>query len=147
MKVILLRDVAKIGRRHQVVEVPDGFARNKLIPERAALPATPEAIARLRSASDHEAATKATSLSALRAGLTALGETPIVVWAAGNPQGHLYQALTKEAMAAALQGAGVPAAASDIVLSAPCKAFGECSIEVRRSEVRGQVTLRVEPAM
>ena len=33
MKVILLRDVAKLGRRFAVVEVPDGFALNQLIPK------------------------------------------------------------------------------------------------------------------
>ena len=39
MKVILLQDVAKIGRRSEVVEVPDGYAQNKLIPKGMAQPA------------------------------------------------------------------------------------------------------------
>jgi peptidylprolyl isomerase len=41
MKVILLQDVAKIGKRFEVANVPDGYALNQLIPKRMAEPATP----------------------------------------------------------------------------------------------------------
>ena len=40
MKVILLQDVAKIGRRFEIVEVPNGLAQNKLIPQKLATEAT-----------------------------------------------------------------------------------------------------------
>ena len=40
MKVILLQDVAKIGKRSDLVEVPDGYAMNQLIPKRMAETAT-----------------------------------------------------------------------------------------------------------
>ena len=42
MKVILLQDVAKIGRRFDVITVPDGYGMNQLIPKGMAKPATPE---------------------------------------------------------------------------------------------------------
>ena len=49
MKVILLKDVAKIGRRHEVAEVPDGYALNMLIPKGLAKAGTPENIKKLTS--------------------------------------------------------------------------------------------------
>jgi ribosomal protein L9 len=47
MKVILLRDVAKIGKRFAIVDVPDGYALNKLIPSKDAEPATTNNIKRI----------------------------------------------------------------------------------------------------
>ncbi len=47
MKVILLRDVAKIGKRYEVANVPDGFALNKLIPQGDAQAATPDNVKRV----------------------------------------------------------------------------------------------------
>ena len=49
MKVILLKDVAKIGRRFEIKEVPDGYALNKLIPKNMAQFATPENIKRIET--------------------------------------------------------------------------------------------------
>ena len=42
MKVILLRDVARLGRKGTVADVPTGYAMNQLIPSKSAAPATPE---------------------------------------------------------------------------------------------------------
>ena len=47
MKVILLKDVPRIGRKFDVKDVPDGHALNFLIPRKLALRGTPDAIARI----------------------------------------------------------------------------------------------------
>ena len=59
MKVILLRDVAKIGRRFEIVEVPDGYALNKLIPKKDAEAATPANVKRIQQNKDRTNANKA----------------------------------------------------------------------------------------
>ncbi len=51
MQVILLQDVAKIGRRFDVVNVADGYGLNKLIPQGMAKPATPENIKKIKAQS------------------------------------------------------------------------------------------------
>ena len=57
MKVILLQDVRKIGRKHEVKDVSDGYARNFLFPAKLAEPASPGALkklAELEAARDRE---------------------------------------------------------------------------------------------
>lgn len=47
MKVILKRDVAKVGRKNEIKNVADGYARNSLIPQGLAVPATAENLAKI----------------------------------------------------------------------------------------------------
>ena len=47
MKIILLKDVAKLGRKHDIKEISDGHALNMLIPRGLAIAATPAAIKRV----------------------------------------------------------------------------------------------------
>lgn len=101
MKVILLRDVAKIGRRHQVVEVPDGFAQNKLIPMRDAEPATVAAIKRLKDKALKSGAHKSAEEAALSAVVDAVILSPLCITMEANAQGHLFQSVHKSEVLAA----------------------------------------------
>ena len=47
MKIIFLQDVPKVGKRHDVKEINDGYAMNFLLPRKLAVPATASAIAEL----------------------------------------------------------------------------------------------------
>ena len=66
MKVILLRDVAKIGKRYEIVEVPDGFALNKLIPKKDAEAATPVNVKRVLNMRHKSSSDKAGILASLK---------------------------------------------------------------------------------
>ncbi len=131
MKVILLQDVAKIGRRHSVVEVPDGYARNKLIPMRAALPATPEQLAKLKAQVAQAAAQVAADTAALTASLGELTKTPLVIMVTANEQGHLFKQVTAKDVAAAAATAGHPVPVAAITITAPIKTVGEHTVSVR----------------
>lgn len=131
MKVILLQDVAKIGRRHQVVEVPDGYARNKLIPMRAALPATPEQLAKLKAQVAQAAAQQASDAAALAVSLERLLATTLTITATANAQGHLFKQVGTKDVAAAAAAAGSPLPVSALHLAAPIKAVGPHPVTVK----------------
>jgi large subunit ribosomal protein L9 len=143
MKVILLQDVAKIGRRHTVVEVPDGFARNRLIPSKLAVPATPDMMGRYKAQQDHAEGEKRLQAASLGESLRILATTAVSVSAEANDKGHLFKQVSKEAIAAATVLAGAPVPASALMIDTPLKALGEHTVGVKQGEITGQFTVTV----
>lgn len=143
MQIILLHDVAKIGRRYAVVEVPDGFARNKLIPTKAAVPATADNLKRYTAITSHAVKNKAATDSALAENLLKLKEAKITVAGSANAQGHLYQAVTKEDIAKATLALKAPVPAEALVIPTPLKQVGTYEIRMSSGTVQGVITIEI----
>ncbi len=143
MKVILLRDVARLGKRFSVVEVPDGFALNKLIPQGQAQPATPENLKRVQARNKEVAAHQAADEESLKLALKALSEKAVEVKAEANAQGHLFQAVKVADIARATVLAGHPIEISACHIEAPIKSLGEHRIVVKSGAVSGSFTINV----
>jgi large subunit ribosomal protein L9 len=129
MKVILLKDVAKIGRKGSVIEVPDGFAQNKLLPNKMAKPATAENIKlhahtqEVKQASDEKESVHFKELC------KALETKTVTVFVETNEQGHMFQALKPVAIADALSEVlGEKIAPDHVTISAPIKSVGELTV-------------------
>jgi large subunit ribosomal protein L9 len=131
MKVILLRDVAKIGRRYEVVNVPDGFALNKLIPKGDAQAATPDNLKRVTNMRAKGASDKAAELSSIKAMVDSLAEAPLEVSMQANEQGHLFQSVRAEDVAIAASARGVRLPKETISMSAPVKTTGAHEVVVK----------------
>lgn len=142
MKVILLQDVAKIGRRYAVAEVPDGFARNKLIPMKAAIPATPENLARYRAQRERTEATKQASEAAVKEALSQL-VAGVTVTAETNAQGHLFKQVSAKEIAAATMAAGAAVPESAIDIKTPIKSIGVHMVGVAHGTARGELSVTV----
>jgi large subunit ribosomal protein L9 len=126
MKVILLRDVAKIGKKGSIVEVPLGFAQNKLLPNKMAKPATPENIKLMAHSKEMQQKTEAEETEHFKALLKALEATTVTVTAETNAQGHMFQALKPEAVAEGLTAAlGEKILVSHVTMLTPIKSTGE----------------------
>jgi len=93
MKVILLRDIKNVGRKYQVKEVNDGFARNGLIARGGALPATPENLGKMKAEMDLVVKTAEIKSDLLEKGLKELNDLNITMSAKANPEGHLFAAI------------------------------------------------------
>jgi len=135
MKVILLRDVAKIGKRFEVVSVPDGYALNKLIPKGDAQAATPDNLKRVTNMRAKGASDKAAELSSIKAMVDSLAETPLAVPMQANEQGHLFQSVHAEDVAAAALARGARLPKETITFAAPIKTTGAHTVAVK---VQGQ---------
>ncbi len=125
MKVILLRDVAKLGRRHTVVEVPDGFALNSLIPKKWATPATPENMKKVAARDAHLAEEKTSQAAAFLEWSKVVPTLAITVAADATPQGSLFKAVKAETVAAAINALGVAVPEVAVRLAEPVKHTGQ----------------------
>lgn len=137
MKVILLRDVAKIGRKGQVVELPDGYAQNQLIPKKWAQPAS---AVNLKKVANLDATAKAhTDAEQARfdAAVAAFLKSPLaVVGGEANAQGHLFKAVHEDDIVTSALRAGVTLEKRWVGIEAPIKALGQHTVVLKRGPQR-----------
>ncbi len=147
MKVILLQDVAKLGRRYAIVEVPDGYGINKLIPKGLAKPATPENVKSVMARAGALAHNKEAAEVAFKDLLAALEGTKVVVTAEANAEGRFFQAVKPEAIAAALRAAsGQSVDGSQVVIAEPIKAVGEYTVTLTLGALHEPIAVTVKAA-
>ena len=103
MKVILLQDVKGKGKKGQMLEVSDGYARNFMLPKKLAIEATPDAINTMRmndkATQERIAKEKAEALATSKQ----LRELTGIVTAKGGGNGRRFGAVTNAEVAAALE--------------------------------------------
>ena len=143
MKVILLQDVAKIGKRAELVEVPNGYALNQLIPKRMAEPATAANKKRIEKQQATAAAHQAEDQERFAAAKEAMLATTLQVPAEANELGHTFKGVSERDIATAAEAAGVSVDPGMIVLGAPIKEVGDHEIALRRGDDTAMVTVAV----
>lgn len=143
MKVILLQDVAKLGRRFEIVDVPSGHARNKLIPQGQAEEATPQNMKKVQMRAAKTEAERVAADASFTEALEALAEKEISIEVDASEQGHLFEALKSDRIAEVLVNEGVQVTPAQIHIKIPIKEVGEHSIELREGDQVGEVTINV----
>ena len=145
MQIILLEKVANLGNLGDVVKVKDGFARNFLIPTRAARRATESAIKEFenrRAELEKAAAEKLAAAAAL--GEKMSGRTVHITQKAGV-DGRLFGSVTNADIAAALTKQGFPAEKAQVRMpQGPLKTVGDHPVQVSlHTDVAVDVTVSV----
>ena len=146
MKVIFLTDVKGQGKKNQVVEVSDGYAKNFLFPRKLAKPADAQSLNDVKvkaEALEYRIATEKKEAQALAARLK---EIVVVINAAGGSDSRLYGSITSKDIADALKAShGIDIDKRKISLADPIKAYGTYQADVKLyTEVTGKITVRVE---
>lgn len=132
MKIILLRDVQKVGRKYDVVNVADGFASNSLFPKGLAEVATPKAMKRVEVAKATDLADQKVREDLLIKNLNDISGVTIEMTGKANDKGHLFAGIHKDALVPALkEQTRLDIDAAYIVLDKPIKEVGEHKIEVK----------------
>jgi large subunit ribosomal protein L9 len=144
MKVILLDDVAKLGRRGEVRDVSDGYARNFLIPKKLALTATPgnlKNLTQIRTQQDTKAQRIKGDAEALGARIEGL---VFEVTRQASEEGKLFGSVTAQDLVDFLAGQDVKVERRRIQLDEPIKALGDTTVPVRlHPEVTAQLRVNV----
>ena len=146
MKVILLQDVKGKGKKGQMLEVSDGYARNFMLPKKLAIEATPDAINTMRM-NDKAAAEKAAKERAEALDISKkLRAMTVVVKAKGGGAGRLFGSVTNQEIADALEkNAGIKLDKRKIVISDPIKSVGTYTVNCKLGyEITAPLTVKIE---
>lgn len=143
MKVILLKDVPRIGRKYDVKDVPDGHALNLLLPRRLAERATQDALARLEKQKAKHALEAAESDNAFREALLKASEAGARIAVEANEEGHLYRALHTDDVAQAFAEKGIELDERSILIETPIKSLGVHTVKLASGDREGDVTVEV----
>lgn len=145
MKIILLKDVAKVGRIYETKEVADGYARNFLIARGLGLPATPANLRQVNATRARREQGSKLEVEEARQLLEILKNKKIKISARANETGHLFAGLHKAEIAAALvEQTGLAVPASVIQLEQPIKMLGEFTVGIKTPALAGEFKLVVE---
>ena len=148
MKVILLQDVKGKGKKGQMIEVSDGYARNYMLPRKLAVEATADAVNTMRM-NDKAAAEKAARERAEAVETSKkLRELTLTVAAKGGGAGRLFGSVTNQEIADALKAnAGITLDKRKIVISDPIKNVGTYTVQCKLGyEITAPLTVKIVEA-
>ena len=147
MKVILLQDVKGKGKKGQLLEVSDGYARNFMLPRKIAIEATPDAINTMKMNDKATAERIAKEKAAALELSTKLRGMTLVVTAKGGGQGRLFGAVTNAEIAAALEKQDIKLDKRKIVLNENIKNVGTYTVTCKLGyEINAPLTVKIEEA-
>ena len=147
MKVILLQDVKGKGKKGQILEVSDGYARNFMLPKKMAIEATADAINTVKmndkATQERIAREKAEALATGKK----LREMTVTVTAKGGGNGRLFGSVTNQEIADALAKSGIKLDKRKIVIADTIKNVGTYTVICKLGyEITAPLTVKIEEA-
>ncbi len=148
MKVILLQDVKGKGKKGQMIEVSDGYARNFMLPRKVAIEATADAINTMKmndkATQERIAREKAEALAISKQ----LREMTLTVQCRGGGNGRLFGSVTNQEIADALaKNSGIKLDKRKIVISDTIKNVGTYTVTCKLGyEISAPLTVKIEEA-
>ena len=141
MKVILLKDVPKVGRKFDIKEVSDGYGNNFIIKNKLGVIATKDAIKNadeMRNKMDAEIKAKEAEIASKLDSFAG-----ITIEAKANDEGHLFAGIKKDEILIKLSEAGIVVLEDSVNLEKPIKEVGEHNVEVKIGDKKMKVKVIV----
>lgn len=148
MKVILLEDVKALGKKGQVVNVSDGYARNLLLPKKLGVEATGKNMNDLKLQKAHEDKVAQENLDAAKAFAEELKDKQVTVGIKVGEGGRTFGSISaKEIAEAAKAQLGYELDKKKLQLSAPIKELGTTMVPIKlHTKVTGELKVVVKEA-
>ncbi len=145
MKVILLKDVDKIGKKFEVKEVKSGYARNFLIPQGLAKPATEEVLIWLETQKEIEEKKAEDGLKEVQEVASSIDDQEVIIPVKIGDEGQLFESVNAQKIADKLKEAGFDIKKTQIELAEPIKDPGEYPIKIKfEHNLEAEITVIVQ---
>ena len=147
MKVILLQDVKGKGKKGQMLEVSDGYARNFMLPKKLAIEATPDAINTMKMNDKATQERIAKEMAEALATANKLRGMTVTVTAKGGGAGRLFGSITNAEIADALAKQGIKLDKRKIVMGETIKSVGTYTVTCKLGyEITAPLSVKIEEA-
>jgi len=145
MKIILLQDEKKLGKKGDIIEASEGYARNYILPKKIGVEATPRNLNDLKLHKANDAKVAQEQLDAAKALAAELETKHVEVSIKTGEGGKTFGSVsTKEIATAAKEQLGLELDKKKIVLPEPLKSIGSYEISIRlHQQVTGKLTVKV----
>lgn len=144
MKIILLKDVPKIGKKYETKEIAQGYAQNMLIPKGLAVIATPKESARIEAIKSREQGEVKIRQDLLAKNLASIDGQTVTITQKANDKGHLFAGLHADLLHKLVTEqlkVTLPKESLDLKLS--IKEIGEHKITFRAGNKQATVTVNI----
>jgi large subunit ribosomal protein L9 len=145
MKVILQRDIARLGQRGEVKEVADGYAINVLIKKGDAIHATPAELTKWKQKQDSKAHKKELAVSTFAQLVDVVRRNGIVITGKkADQKGQLFASIKETDIADAIYAsAKMSVDPKQILISTPIKSIGKHEVTLKQAEKKEGITVEV----
>ena len=145
MRVILLQDVENLGKKYEVKDVKDGYARNFLIPQGLVKPATKETLKWLESQKETEQKKAEEELKKAQELASQIDGIEVIIPVKVGEEGQLFEKINSQKIAEKMKELGFDINKERIILEEPIGELGEFPIKVKfehnlESEIRVIIT-------
>lgn len=146
MKVLLRRNIYKLGQIGDVVNVKPGYARNYLVPHGLAVQPTPGNLKAVEAEKEAYLAQVAAERQALQARADAVNGKEVTLSARANEEGHLYGSVGPAQIVAALANENLPVEEKNVVLDEPFHTLDKYEVTLAFGhDVTASITVWVVP--
>ena len=144
MRIILLQDIKTLGKKGDIKEVAEGYARNFLLPQRLVMIATESAIKNIEITRDREKQEEQKNLAISKKIADSLEEKEIIL-KAKEKGGKLFGSITPKDIVKVLKNEGFDILEKNIIIKEAIKKIGEHEIEVSLAhDVKARIKIIVQ---
>lgn len=131
MKVIILKDTKKVGRKYEIKDVADGYALNALIPNKVAIPATPGNLKMIESKKASDIMSSQAHIETISKAIEKLPNGKLMISGKVNEKGHLFAGIHEEKIVEKFKKVtGVELSVDSLKIDTAIKGIGEYKIKI-----------------
>jgi len=131
MRIILLQDIENLGKKYEVKDIKNGYARNFLIPKGLAKPATEEVLKWLETQKEIEAKKAEEELKKVQEVASAIDGQEVVIPVKIGEDGQLFESIISQKISEKLKEIGFEIKKTQIDLPEPIKELGEFPVKIK----------------